>query len=330
MASFGDYNRVNTNVTAMDAQLSLNKINKDLGESRLRLSTGFKINSAGDDAAGFAIATKLKSRVAGLEQALQNVSDVKSMLNMVDASYNSVMDNLIEMKSLSTQASNDTLSQSERTYIATQIHALGENINDIARSTTFNSVNLLPAAEVDLVFQVGEGVNDTMEIKFNDIDMLALFSDGAADADIDGDGDIEIKVGAVGDTATLSGANTDNDDRGEIDFLIAGTAAGEGTDTEVDATGADFRSFTTSVDTAISRLSGFMNQLGIDQNSLSTKEINLTEAITANSAARSRIMDTDFAKEQSNSIRLQILQQTATAALSQANMGPQAVLGFLG
>ena len=80
MASFGDYNRVNTNVTAMDAQLSLNKINRDLGDSRLKLSTGFKINNAEDDAAGFAIATKLKSRVAGLEQALQNVSDAKSVL----------------------------------------------------------------------------------------------------------------------------------------------------------------------------------------------------------------------------------------------------------
>ena len=82
--------------------------------------------------------------------------------------------------------------------------------------------------------------------------------------------------------------------------------------------------------TAIGRLNGYMNQLGIDQRSLSGKEVNLTEAITANNAAKSRIMDVDFAKEQSNSVRLQILQQTATAALSQANMGPQAVLGFLG
>ena len=73
-----------------------------------------------------------------------------------------------------------------------------------------------------------------------------------------------------------------------------------------------------------------VNELGINQRSLSSKEENLTQAITANSAAHSRIMDTDFAKEKSNSIRLQILQQTATAALSQANMGPQAVLGFLG
>ncbi|MBU94350.1 MAG: hypothetical protein CL669_02015 [Balneola sp.] len=86
----------------------------------------------------------------------------------------------------------------------------------------------------------------------------------------------------------------------------------------------------THVDTAIGRLNGYVNQLGIDQRSLAGKEVNLTEAITANNAAKSRIMDVDFAKEQSNSVRLQILQQTATAALSQANMGPQAVLGFLG
>ena len=91
MASFGDLNRVNTNVTAMDAQLSLNKINKDLGDSRLRMSTGFRVNSSEDDAAGFAIATQLKSRVAGLEMAMQNVGDAKSVLNMVEGSYNSIM-----------------------------------------------------------------------------------------------------------------------------------------------------------------------------------------------------------------------------------------------
>ena len=93
---------------------------------------------------------------------------------------------------------------------------------------------------------------------------------------------------------------------------------------------ADMRSFITHIDTAIGTMNSNLNQIGIDQSSLSGKEVNLSESITANSAARSRIMDTDFAKEQSNSIRLQILQQTATAALSQANMGPQAVLGFLG
>ena len=331
MASFGDYNRVNTNVTAMDAQLSLNKINRDLGDSRLRLSTGFKINNAEDDAAGFAIATKLKSRVAGLEQALQNVSDAKSVLGVVEGSYNSIMDNLIEMKSLSTQAANDTLSATERTYIAKQINALGTDINDIAASATFNGVSLLAAADTALTFQVGEGTTDTMAVTLNDVDILALFSDGAAAANLGtatgggAAGDIDVSIDG---NNSIAGDSIDGDagtatPRGAIDFDLDGS-------NNVVANSGDFRTFTGHVDTAIGRLNGYMNQVGIDQRSLSGKEVNLTEAITANSAARSRIMDTDFAKEQSNSIRLQILQQTATAALSQANMGPQAVLGFLG
>ena len=97
MSSFGDFNRVNTNVTALSAQLSLNKINSELGDSRLKLSTGKRINSAEDDSAGYAIATKLISRVKGLEQALQNVSDAKSMLDVVEGAYTSIIDNLIDL-----------------------------------------------------------------------------------------------------------------------------------------------------------------------------------------------------------------------------------------
>ena len=92
----------------------------------------------------------------------------------------------------------------------------------------------------------------------------------------------------------------------------------------------DYNAFLGHIGFALNQMNSKINEVGVHQKSLSSKEENLTQAITANSAAHSRIMDTGFAKEQSNSIRLQILQQTATAALSQANMGPQAVLGFLG
>jgi flagellin len=150
MASFGDFNRVNTNVTALSAQLSLNKINSELGDSRLKLSTGKRINSAEDNSAGYAIATKLNSRVKGLEQALQNVSDAKSVLDIIESSYNSIMDNLIEMKRLGLQAANDTLSNSERTLIAKQIKGISKQINDLADSTSFNNLSLLPAAIMGL------------------------------------------------------------------------------------------------------------------------------------------------------------------------------------
>ena len=320
MASFGDFNKVNTNVTAMEARLSLNKINSELGDSRLKLSTGYKINKAEDDSAGFAIATKLRSRITGLEQALQNVSDAKSVMDIIEGGYSSIMDNLIEMKGLATQAANDTFSATERTLIAKQIQSLGYDINDIADSTKFNGIALNPSGgDTTLTFQTGEATSDTYTFNLRRVDVLSLFGN----ASIDSAGN---DIVSAANQALLSGANADNDDRGEIDFTIAD----DGVATEVDALATDFRDLMTAVDTAVATLNGYMNEIGIDQRSMSGKEVNLTEAISANSAAKSRIMDVDFAKEQSNSVRLQILQQTATAALSQANMGPQAVLGFLG
>jgi flagellin len=362
MASFGDYNRVNTNVTAMDAQLSLNKINRDLGDSRLRLSTGFKINNAEDDAAGFAIATKLKSRVAGLEQALQNVSDAKSVLGIVEGSYNSIVDNLIEMKSLATQAANGTIAagSDEMSYISSQLEALGDDINDVAKSTSYNGVNLVNEA-ASLTFQVGEGTSDTMAVSLSEINMATLFQNSinAGDDEAVEASDVLGDTTNGGTTADFTTGGTANHifyafdanlaDNANIDVDNDASMAGPGASIvvrgkdiagsayndkllidELTVNAADMRSFLGHIDTAIGTMNGYMNQVGIDQRSLSGKEVNLTDAITANSAARSRIMDTDFAKEQSNSIRLQILQQTATAALSQANMGPQAVLGFLG
>ena len=318
MASFGDFNRVNTNVTALSAQLSLNKINNELGDSRLKLSTGKRINSAEDNSAGYAIATKLNSRVEGLKQAFQNVSDAKSMLDVVEGAYNSIMDNLIEMRKLGLQAANDTISRSERTLIAQQIHGHGANINNIANSTHFNGIALNPTTDTNLSFQVGEGTSDTKTIIFRQVDITGLF--GPADFQLGGtQNHIDIEFNKT----QLSHIDDDNDDRGEIAYDLTG-------DKQVKADAGDFKVYSGKVSEAIDKLNGYLNEVGINQRSLSSKEENLTQAITANNAAYSRIMDTDFAKEQSSSIRLQKLQQTATAALSQANMGPQAVLGFLG
>ena len=329
MASFGDFNKVNTNVTAMEARLSLNKINSELSSSRLKLSTGFKINTAEDDSAGYAIATKLRSKIAGLEQALQNVSDTKSVLDMVEGAYSSIMDNLIEMKQLATQGANDSMGDSELDFIANQIEGLSQNINDTAKSTVYNGIGLLDGNAADksnwanngtgtftLTVQAGDQTTDTYNVDLNAVNIATLF-DQANNANLDSTdvaGDITLAANTVGVANTTPITRTN---------LVFDTAANG-------LSNADMRDFMAHVDSAINVLNGYTNDLGIDQRSLSTKEVNLTEAITANSAAKSRIMDVDFAKEQSNSVRLQILQQTATAALSQANMGPQAVLGFLG
>ena len=326
MSSFGDFNRVNTNVTALEAQLSLNKINKQLGDSRLKLSTGFKINKAEDDAAGFAIATKLKGRIKGLEKAMQNVGDAKSVLNMVEGAYGAMMDNLIEMKALATQGANATLGQDERNYIGAQIVALANDINDIVDSTTYNDVNLLdgdaaalntavPGNNYAFTVQSGEGTGDTTAITIDFLNAGELFSSVADNTDLAptaGNSAIET------DGATAAGANATTEPT-RTSISVSATVSA-----------VDYNEFIGSVDGAIDVLNADINTLGINQRTLSSKELQLAQAITTNSAAESRIMDTDFAKEQSNAIRLQILQQTATAALSQANMGPQAVLGFLG
>jgi len=306
MAAFGDLNRVNTNVGALDAQLSLNKINRDLSDSRLRLSTGLKINSAEDNAAGYSIATKLKSRIAGLEQALTNVGDAKSVLDIAEASFDSVMDNLIEMKTLATQAGSDTLGQTERDYIGDQIEALANDINDIANQTVYQGVNLLNGAAnnagtLSMTFMVGERATDTLVTGIDAVNIGSLFDSAVLD-------------GTTNITATDAGAGT----QGTLAFADGAVTAG------------DFRGFLTEVDAAIDIMSDNVNAIGIKQASLSVREETLSEAISANSSARSRIIDTDFAKEQSRSVKLQIMQQTSTAALAQANMGPQAVLGFLG
>ena len=319
MAAFGDLNRVNTNVQSLDSQLSLNRVNRDLADSRMRMSTGLKINKAEDNAAGYSIATKLKSRVAGLEQSLQNVGDAKSVLDITESSFDTVMDSLIEMKSLATQAANETLGDTERGYIGDQIAALGDDINEIANQTVFQDFELLNGADntgsLSLTFQVGERESDTITASIDAVNVGELFSAGTASTNL----------GATSGGATAGGAAIS---------VSGASASSQGSFTFATGSGApnatDFRAFISSIDSAIDAMSDRVNDIGIAQSSLSVREDTLSEAISANESAKSRIMDTDFAKEQSQSVKLQILQQTATSSLAQANMGPQSVLGFLG
>jgi len=316
MASFGDLNRVNTNVQSLDAQLSLNRVNRDLANSRERLTTGLQINKAEDDAAGYSISTKLKSRVAGLEQSLQNVGDAKSVLDITESSFDIVMDSLIEMKSLATQAANGTLGDTERGYIGDQIEAIGADINEIANQTVYQGTELLNGSDnsgsLTLTFQVGERAADTITATINAVNVGELF---AASGDA-----------SLGATTTAGGGAAS----GGAISVTGATASDQGTFTfATTATAADFNSFISAVDTAIDTMAGNVNSIGINQKSLSLREDTLSESISATESAKSRILDTDFAKEQSESIRLQILQQTATSALAQANNGPQSVLGFI-
>ena len=421
MASFGDLNRVNTNIQSQDSQLSLNRINKSLSENQMRLSTGLRINRAEDDAAGFSIATKLNSRVAGLEQAMSNVGDAKSVLDIAESSFDQTMDSLIEMKALATQAANDTLGAEERNFIADKIESLGADINEVANQTVFQDFQLLNGAtdasgnstfsdNLSMTFQVGERGADTITTDLEAVNVNELFEGSTAAYDVNteavtgatiggaenstGSSVVGIKIeGATGGTvADVTGLTIDtntvdtdsmqavadavnsageefgvsatvNDDGDGLvisnnsvddDYTVTftGDFNGDGTATQTEATASlgaatastadqgaleltdftadQFRTFIGDIDSAISSMSERVNDIGIAQSSLSVREVTLSQSISANDSAVSRIMDADFAKEQSESVRLQILQQTATSALAQANVGPQSVLGFLG
>ncbi|MDZ7771135.1 MAG: flagellin [Balneolaceae bacterium] len=287
--SFGNFNRVNTNLQALSSQYSLNKINSRLARYQYMLSTGLRINRAEDDAAGFSIAAKLSSRISGLEQAQRNTGDAKSMLDIAESGFNSISDIMVEMKSLSVQAANDSLGATERGHIKDQIEALSQEINEIADQTSFQGTALMDGAS--FTFQVGEGTSSTKAVSIASSRADDFFSDTSA------------AISAASDTTGI---------------------------TLTDATQGTFGTFLDDVDTAMNTLAGTINQLGIDQRSLSIRQENLTQAIAANSAARSRIQDADFARIQSESVKLQILQKTATSALAQANTSPQYVLDFLG
>ncbi len=274
--SFGDFNRINTNVQSMQAQLSLNRINNRLSNVQLKLSTGKKINHAEDDAAGFSIAAKLSSRIAGMNQAMQNIGDAKSVLNIAEGSINNVLDILNTMKTKATQAANGTLGSTEIGYVNDEINGLAKEITSIVDTTKFEDTKLLDGSYT-ATFQTGEDSSDTLAV-------------------------------------SLSGVNTSDIGLGSISITTA----------------SDANTFLASIDDAVSQVAGYMKDIGVYQSRLSIRQDVLAENINNNSSALSSVQDTDFAKAQSESIKLQILQQTAIAALSQANAAPQAVLKFIG
>jgi flagellin len=223
------------------------------------------------------------------------------------------------------------LGDKERAFIAEiRMTALGKDINEVANQTVFQDYALLNGSggtdnartgSLGLTFQVGERAADVITTDLQSVNVTRLFAenDNASSAGRN----IGATTGAGGAQAGGAAISVSN-----LSAATQGGALSFATGTN-GANSADFRAFLSTVDTAIERMAERVNDIGVTQSSLSIREVTLSQSISANSSAASRIMDTDFAREQSNSIRLQILQQTATSALAQANSGPQSVLGFL-
>lgn len=274
--AFGDITRINTNIASMQSLHEFNKTNADLEMHRLRLASGKRINSASDDPAGYAIATRLESKVRGQAQALANIGDAKSVLTSVENSYDSIKDILLTMKDKATQAANGTLSTEERTSLNNALDSLSGEIDSLLGDAEFNGISVFTNTAFN--FLVGAGTTDTYSVTVGTRSATAL---GVSAASLD--------------VASAASAILTMD----------------------------------QIDSAINSVTSFMAEIGSNQLSLSFREASLSQSIINHDAARSRVEDADFAKEQIEVIKLQIMQQTGLAAIQGSLTAPQAVLSLL-
>ncbi len=293
----GDLSRVNTNVQAMKSLSSLQRTNDKLAMRQLRLSTGSKLNAAEDDSAGYTISKKLEAKVRGQAQALANIGDAKSMLSVTEGSLNSVMDILQTMKEKTVQAANDTMGTDEREAINTQLEALTEEIHNVLDNTKFNGNAVLSQNSTKAFeFQVGDTGDDADKFKVS-----------------------------IGTTKVSTGSGT-LFSAASMGSVLKSTTGGS---VNWDITKASHaRVALSGIDNAIKQVSKRLSTVGDSQKRLSFKMESLNSSMTNYESARSRIADADFAKEQMEIVKLQILQQTGTASLAQANSAPQAVLSL--
>jgi flagellin len=266
---------INTNIASLNAQRSLVKSGAELSTAMERLSSGKKINSAADDAAGFAIAERMTAQVRGLNMAAKNANDGLSMLATIENATNDVTDMLHRMRELAVQAANDTNSATDRGYIQTEVTALIAEIDRVSTDTKYNGSVVLDGSFATKKLQVGTEASQTITFSVADVDTAAL------------------SVAAV-DVSTQAGA---------------GTAL-------------------TSISAAIETVAGQRAGYGALQNRLEYTVSNLMNVSEFTQAARSRIEDADFAAESARLSKAQVLQQTGTAMLAQANASQQLALSL--
>lgn len=303
--------RINTNIGALNALRSLTDINNRLSVAQLRLATGKRINNAADDAAGYSIAKKMNARAKGLGQALNNIGSAKNLLSVGEGHLNNIVDILTQMKTKAIQAADDSLGTSERTAIKAELAKLSNQIDLEVQQATWNSKNIFngtassnaTAGNVLFKFQIGSGNSST-----NDLLQFNLLKTGNVSLESGNTGfrSSQLRLDSSGGTR-LSG-NT-----------LAGSLLGSS---------ASAHLLMGRLDNAIADVSEALSYIGSVVNRLTYQESTLTVAQTNTEAARSRIEDADMAFEQLESTKLQILQQTSSAMLAQANSGPQAILSL--
>jgi flagellin len=298
---------INTNVASLNAQRSLTASGAELKTAMERLSSGKKINSASDDAAGFAIAERMTAQIRGLNMAAKNASDGLSMLATIENATNDITGMLHRMRELAVQGINDTNGTQDRAYLQLEVDALMEEINRVASDTQYNGKSVLNGSMANTVdssgnitayggqIQVGTDANQTVGFGVNSVDTVAL---------------------------NLSAAGTAENHSTAAKEFVAGTS-------QIDVSSATNASTSLAkISAAIEQVAGDRAGYGALQNRLEYTVSNLLNVAEYTTAARSRIEDADFAAESARLAKAQVLQQSGTAMLAQANASSQLALSL--
>ena len=276
---------INTNVASLDAQRNLANNSEAVQVSVQRLSSGLRINSAKDDAAGLAISDRLRSQIRSIAVAIRNSQDGTSLSQTAEGGLAQIGDILARMRELATQSANGTIADTDRTALNNEFTQLKDEIDRISNVTEFNGTKLLDGT-LSTTLQVGfrNTANDRIDISLN----------SAANS---------VSLGILGG----------------INDTIAGDGTGQ----------ANAQNMLTTLDAAISSVSSMRGTLGAIQNRLTSTISNLSISSENLTAADSRVRDADFALETATFTRNQILVQSATAILAQANQLPSQALQLL-
>jgi flagellin len=291
---------LHTNFASLSAQNSLTKTQQALSTSQTRLSTGYRINSAMDDAAGLQIATRLKAQTSGMAVAMQNTQNAISMMQTGEGAFSEVTNMLSRMKDLATQASDASSSADDQTAMQAEFDALGNQLTQIMSNTSFGGMNLLADASsgttgtltTAATFQIGATTSETFGL-----DLSSDFTD------------LQAKLTATSSNYSSAGA--------------AVTTAG------TELTGGGANAMIDKINDAITSVSTVRSALGAASNRLDHVYNNLQNESTNTTQATSRIMDVDYASETANMTSQTMLMQAGTSMLKQSGQMSQMVLSLL-
>ncbi len=342
---------INTNISATLASNAIKRNDRDMTTAMERLSTGMRINSAGDDAAGLAIAARMQSQVDGLEQAVRNANDGIAMLQVAEGAVVEISNMLSRMRELAIQAASGTYSATDRAALNLELQQLFLEIQRIAVNTEWNGISILngdnnaansTATKTSVTLQIGAGSNQEMVVDLKSWDPRTTFNRadtivgiGTTANDIAGGTDASAYGSAslVYDAGFVDSDNDSARDPGEDDIeqAVVTSDSTDGTkDKYIDiTTSANAAALVLQIDTAVTAAASERAKLGAYINRLEYAADNLANVAQNTDASRSRIEDADYAEETSELARTQIISQASTAMLAQANQVKQSVLALL-